>query len=876
MTAAEAEESCQQAGATSEASVPVDLPACRTIYRSTSAYGSGRLDRDSAYSSPSPSYRPALPTSSPTTYGNNAGSYRTYKNAIAEYTATLERVRAASARRTSVQDLTEIGRDRAQRAALKSTSSLALDRIGLPPPSTRSSSVTTSGYSSSLSSAIASPISARSRASISESPPARTSSPSSSRYSSNYGSAILGSSTPTPSWRSTVYSSPSLLRKTASDSYTSSYQPSNRSRSSISTSRARDDDEAEIKAEVPRKSAYSRAAASLDALSSLELTSKYANSSTPTKARPSYSRQESLEKAREILAKNNSTKEEGSSSSYGSLKSSSSSRYACQPGRASSPYDSGIDSSLAEGVSSRERRTSGQDGGVQVVTTETCGGSNGDWRRRPSDRDSHATSLSSPNDNGCKGDDDDETATVSARSLQEMNSIRGPLSRYQPSGSHRSKVQAESADAEAGPSVYRRQGSISTYPSRLRDLSALRCNSGSGENDKENLADLYVRGVAGGRASLSADSSTSTLTSMQPGSSRLSKATVSLDETDKAGLIGLKNIGNTCFMNSILQCLSNTKPLRDYTIGGQYLSELNPSKDSPLMAAFAAVMEALWKKHSSYCSSNAYDPDRFHRKIQQYAPRFSGYLQQDAQEFLRYVLEGLHEDVNRVTTKYKGLDPDIADHLDDQQKAAEAWKRYLKRDNSKIVDLYVGQLKSSLICDKCGHCSVTFDPFWDLALPIPTNRGASSDIDIYDCFKHFTKKEVMDGDERPMCAKCKSRQRCTKFFSIQRFPKCLVIHLKRFSQERYRAKISSMVDYPIEGLDLAPFAADSYKGPRPRYNLFAVSCHAGSTHSGHYTAFCKNPSTGKWNEYNDSRVSPADVRDVLTSDAYLLFYELAL
>lgn len=135
--------------------------------------------------------------------------------------------------------------------------------------------------------------------SISESPPARTSSPSSSRYSSNYGSAVLGSSTPTPSWRSTVYSSPSLLRKTGSDIYTSSYQPSNRSRSTISTSRARDDDDdGESKADLPRKSAYSRAAASLDALSSLELTSKYANSSTPAKPRPSYSRQESLEKAR--------------------------------------------------------------------------------------------------------------------------------------------------------------------------------------------------------------------------------------------------------------------------------------------------------------------------------------------------------------------------------------------------------------------------------------------------------------------------------------------------------------------------------------------------------------------------------------------------
>lgn len=106
-----------------------------------------------------------------------------------------------------------------------------------------------------------------------------------------------------------------------------------------------------------------------------------------------------------------------------------------------------------------------------------------------------------------------------------------------------------------------------------------------------------------------------------------------------------------------------------------------------------------------------------------------------------------------------------------------------------------------------------------------------------------------------MCSKCKTRQRCTKFFSIQRFPKYLVIHLKRFSQERYRAKISSLVDYPVDGLDLHPFAADQHgnSGPRPVYNLYAVCCHAGSTHCGHYTAFCKHPVSGRWNEYNDSR-----------------------
>ena len=125
--------------------------------------------------------------------------------------------------------------------------------------------------------------------------------------------------------------------------------------------------------------------------------------------------------------------------------------------------------------------------------------------------------------------------------------------------------------------------------------------------------------------------------------------------------------------------------------------------------------------------------------------------QQDAQEFLRYLLEGLHEDVNRVTVRPKPELTDIPDHLEDGQKAAEAWKRYLRRDDSKIVELYVGQLKSSLTCENCRNCSVTFDPFWDIALPISSgHRSSLSDSNIYNCLKLFTKKEIMDGDERPV------------------------------------------------------------------------------------------------------------------------------
>lgn len=85
--------------------------------------------------------------------------------------------------------------------------------------------------------------------------------------------------------------------------------------------------------------------------------------------------------------------------------------------------------------------------------------------------------------------------------------------------------------------------------------------------------------------------------------------------------------------------------------------------------------------------------------------------------------------------------------VSDTEKATESWQRYLRRDNSKIVDLFVGQFKSTLKCTHCGHCSVTFDPFWDLSLPIPQKTGA---IRLAQCLDAFTREETLDGDEKPV------------------------------------------------------------------------------------------------------------------------------
>ncbi|CAL8268141.1 unnamed protein product [Merluccius merluccius] len=333
------------------------------------------------------------------------------------------------------------------------------------------------------------------------------------------------------------------------------------------------------------------------------------------------------------------------------------------------------------------------------------------------------------------------------------------------------------------------------------------------------------------------------------------------------GLVGLRNLGNTCFMNSILQCLSNTPELRDYCLRYTHPAELSRCGDQvALMEEFAKLTKTLWTS----VSSDAVSPSDFKIQIQRYAPKFLGYNQQDAQEFLRFLLDGLHNDVNRATVCPRASED--FDHLPDTEKSQKMWSRYRESEDSKVVDLFVGQLKSSLTCSECGFCSTMFDPFWDLSLPIAQEN--SEEATLTDCMRLLTREDVLDGEERPTCQRCKVRRKCSKKFAIQKFPQVLVLHLKRFSEPpALSSKLTTFVDFPLAELDLSEFA--SADDVHAVYSLYAVSNHSGNILGGHCTAYCKNPELEQWYRFNDSRVSPMSASEVRSSDAYVLFYELA-
>ncbi|XP_065891186.1 ubiquitin carboxyl-terminal hydrolase 32-like isoform X2 [Dysidea avara] len=192
------------------------------------------------------------------------------------------------------------------------------------------------------------------------------------------------------------------------------------------------------------------------------------------------------------------------------------------------------------------------------------------------------------------------------------------------------------------------------------------------------------------------------------------------------GATGLSNLGNTCFMNSGVQCISNTGPLTKYFTDNMYRQEIN--KENPLglkgtMAKrYAELIRDLWSgKYKSIV------PLKFRWTIGRYAPQFNGFQQQDAQELLNFLLDGLHEDLNRIIKKpYRELQD--SNGRPDEIVANEAWDYHLERNNSIVVDLFQGQLKSKVRCLTCGYTSVKFDPFTFLSLPLPVESKVNLEV----------------------------------------------------------------------------------------------------------------------------------------------------
>ncbi|KAI9351152.1 hypothetical protein DFJ73DRAFT_659366 [Zopfochytrium polystomum] len=239
---------------------------------------------------------------------------------------------------------------------------------------------------------------------------------------------------------------------------------------------------------------------------------------------------------------------------------------------------------------------------------------------------------------------------------------------------------------------------------------------------------------------------------------RLSNASASSSATSyqkptlsvPVGCTGLNNLGNTCFMNSALQCLSNTAPLTGFFLSGKWRDQLN--KDNPLgmhgevAEAYANLVSQLWRTNQYRTSSIA--PRIFKSTIGRFNATFAGYAQQDSQELLQFLLDGLHEDLNRIKKKPYIEAPEM-DGMPDHEIAAKSWEIYRARNDSAIVDLFQGEYKSRVECLTCGKWSIKFDPFMFLSLPVPERRELNREFVVVPAARFSSADETVQMDEIP-------------------------------------------------------------------------------------------------------------------------------
>ncbi|KAI7897645.1 uncharacterized protein BX663DRAFT_527436 [Cokeromyces recurvatus] len=347
------------------------------------------------------------------------------------------------------------------------------------------------------------------------------------------------------------------------------------------------------------------------------------------------------------------------------------------------------------------------------------------------------------------------------------------------------------------------------------------------------------------------------------------------------GTTGLKNLGNTCYMNSIIQCLSGTIPLARYLISGTFRQHVNRGNKSGtggvLVETFADLLRVLWSESCNFVS-----PMTFREALIRFAPQFSGTDQQDSQEFLMFLLDGLHEDLNSRNSHHsviKELSDAEFEKLPDWQASSLSWEKYLARNSSIIVNLFQGQYRSKLTCLSCKQTSTSYNVFMSLSLPIPVKKLRLSSVTLYDCLDYFVKEETLDKEDGWNCPKCRKKRKALKQLTLTRTPDILLIHLKRISPDGlFKNKMDTIVKCPTRSLDLSDYIptsmtpAPSQDRPSYIYDLYAVSNHYGSLTGGHYTACVRDGYKDKWHYFDDSKFSLCEENKVITKAAYNLFY----
>nr|XP_018632856.1 ubiquitin C-terminal hydrolase 22 isoform X1 [Nicotiana tomentosiformis] len=339
------------------------------------------------------------------------------------------------------------------------------------------------------------------------------------------------------------------------------------------------------------------------------------------------------------------------------------------------------------------------------------------------------------------------------------------------------------------------------------------------------------------------------------------------------GLRGLNNLGNTCFMNSVLQVLLHAPPLRNYFLSDRHNRDICRKMSSDRLCLpcdidliFSAVFSG---------DRTPYSPARFLYSWWQHSENLATYEQQDAHEFFISMLDRIHdkEGKDSLATKDNGDCQCIAHRT------------------------FYGLLRSDVTCTSCGFTSTTHDPCMDISLDLSScnsspkdlaNKSSKPNESLVGCLDLFTRPEKLGSDQKLYCENCQEKQDALKQMSIKKLPLVLCFHIKRFEHSPTR-KMSRKIDRHLQfpfSLDMKPYLSSSIVRKRygnrifsfdsdesdisTEFEIFAVVTHSGMLESGHYVTYLRL--RNQWYKCDDAWITEVDEEVVRSSQCYLMYY----
>lgn len=330
------------------------------------------------------------------------------------------------------------------------------------------------------------------------------------------------------------------------------------------------------------------------------------------------------------------------------------------------------------------------------------------------------------------------------------------------------------------------------------------------------------------------------------------------------GLTGLTNVGNTCYLNSCVQILSHTYELNEFLDEETYKTKLNKKPDSVLIIEWDKLRKLMWSQNCTIA------PWGFVKAVQKISGMkgislFTGYSQNDIQEFLMFLIDSFHNSISReVDMTISGTAKNDKDIL--AKACYKMMSDMYKNDYSDIVKIFCGISVTEILSVTDGErLSVRPEPFFVLSLSMPTGNKK---LTLLECIDAYCGKERMEGDNAWYNEKTDKKQDIDKGIVFWAFPEVLVVHFKRWD---YRGrKDSRLVTCDFENINLSKYVK-GYNKMSNIFDLYGVCNHSGGAGGGHYTANVR-VANGEWYNFNDTNVTKISDSQVLSPQAYCLFF----